>query len=87
MYKEYNLTSKSGKPRVVTEFPWVAKQVPCPWDDNKFARVMIPYNATEQRNHKHLKQHTQIVRRDRLSIVRPEQLRVSAKFVPNPLGA
>lgn len=77
MYHEYNLRSKNGSTRIVTEFPWVAKQVPCPWDDSKFARVMIPYNATEQRNHKHLKQHTQIVRRDRLSIVRPVLKKVS----------
>ena len=73
MYNQFNLLSKCGhkKPVIVTEFPWVAKQIPCPWDDSKFARVMIPFNAVEQRNHKHAKQHTQIVRRDRLSIVRP----------------
>lgn len=70
MYKEYSLQNKDGTSRTVTEFPWVAKQVPCPWDDNKYARVMIPFDKVEQRKHKHPKQHTQIVRRNRLSIIR-----------------
>lgn len=71
MYKTYRLTSKTGKSRIVTEFPHVAKQTPCPWDDTKYARVMIPFTATEQANHKHPQQHIQIVRRNRLSIIRP----------------
>lgn len=71
MYKTFKLAGKNGKSRICTEFPWVAKQVPCPWDDNKYARVMIPFTATEQRHHKHLKQHTQIVKRERLTIVLP----------------
>lgn len=71
MYREYTLKSKGRPDRLVIEFPWATPRDMCPWDDNKYARVVIPYNSTEQRGHRHQKQHTQIVRRDRLSIVRP----------------
>lgn len=75
--RQFNLRSKDGTTRVVTDFPWIAKQVPCPWDESRYARVMIPFNATEQKNHKHAKQHTQIVRRERLTIVRPVPMKVA----------
>lgn len=70
MYKKYRLISKNGKVRIVTEFPWVAP-APCPWDNERFARVMIPFSESEQAKHKHPQQHIQIVRRNRLSIIRP----------------
>lgn len=77
MYKVFNLKDKRGNSRVVTEFPWVAKQSPCPWNEDQYARVMIPYTKAEQANHKHPRQHMQIVRRNRLSIVKPAQLKLS----------
>ena len=76
MYKTFEMTMKNGKVVQVTDFPHVAKQMPCPWDDNKYARVMIPYNKVEQRNHKHPRQHIQIVSRSRLRAVQ-QKLKVS----------
>lgn len=75
--RQFTLTSSNGNTRTVTDFPWIAKQTPCPWNDSKYARVMIPFTDAEQSKHKHAKQHIQIVNRNRLSVIKPNLAQVS----------
>lgn len=58
--------SKVGT-REVKLFPWTNTQVPAPWPAG-YSRVMVPFNATEQRNAKPGKtHHILVVRSERLS--------------------
>lgn len=58
---------KSG--RACYPFPWESHKLPCPWNNEKYARVVIP--LTEQEKvHSRKSIHIQIVRRDKLEMVR-----------------
>lgn len=50
----------------VFPFPWESRNAPCPWNREKYQRVLIPLSPAEQKNSSK-KVHCQIVKLDKLS--------------------
>jgi len=62
--------------RACYSFPWESKAAPCPWNREKYERVVIPFTSSEKRNSRK-SVHIQIVRRDNLEEVKQPALRLS----------
>ena len=68
------MIKKSG--RACYPFPWENHKLPCPWDNEKYARVVIPLTAQEKRGSSKTI-HIQVVRRDNLELVKQPKLAFS----------
>lgn len=62
--------------RACYPFPWESRSAPCPWNAEKYERVVIPLTNTEKRGSKKLV-HIQIVRRENLELVKQPRLKLN----------
>lgn len=60
--------------RACYDFPWHSSG-PCPWDQGKYIRVVMPFTDREARN-SHKKVHIQIIKRSSLELVKPTRLMI-----------
>ena len=62
--------------RIAYSFPWESAKTPCPWNQSKYERVVIPFTEIEKRN-SGKKVHIQVVRRDKLELVKNQNPKLS----------
>jgi len=70
-----NIYKLKSTNRVAYAFPWESAKAPCPWNQSQYERVVIPFTETEKRN-SNRKVHIQIVRRDKLELMKTNGLRL-----------
>lgn len=63
--------------RVCYAFPWESQKAPCPWNQEKYERVVTPLTDKEKQHAgKGTTVHIQVVRRDKLELVKPTRLKL-----------